>query len=106
MCNYHTLELPATAGAYALLPARGPDDNLTVSDGKRILCQPMMIDHNQMFLGAFGPEQTKIVYTFAKIVADFQVLKIRSVCTSRSDGGAGSYIMLGDICGEADRLLA
>ena len=65
----------------------------------------MMIEQNQMFLGAFGPEQTGIVYTFAKIFAEYEPLRIRSVCTSRCDDGAGSYIMLYDICGDAERLV-
>lgn len=87
-----------------LLAARGPVENLAVSDGTRIMCKALRIHPNQMILGAFGPEQTRIVYKFAEILAGYDGLNIRSVCTSRSEDAAGSYILLTNIHGCADIL--
>jgi hypothetical protein len=93
------------ARSKGLLPARGPDENLAVADGTRIHCTALRVDHHKLFVGAFGPEQTRIIYTFAGILAEYKGVNIRSVCTSRTEGEAGSYILLGDISGNAEALM-
>jgi hypothetical protein len=88
-----------------LLPPRQRDEQLAVSDGKRILCTAMRINQHQIFLAAFGPEQTKIVYTFVDALRGYPDLQIHGITTTRTEEGAGSYILLGDIHGNAQALV-